>query len=270
MRGSGLGFRVRLAAAVAAAAGLQLLAAGRPAVAQTLSDLEPERPLLMEDARPVPYRALSGSVDWSYDLRTGSLNDYGPGFSLRYGAARGVEAGAAIRWVTRPERNANRGIASGDLMLHGIFQLVDETASRPALAFRAGVQFPTGLDSKGTDVQLGLLGTRTFDAFRLNANLHYVRLGETNSHERRDRVDGVAGIDFLPPTRSGLTDTLILADAAVRSNPVIGGSPILTLEGGVRQRIGAQTVFFAGAGSEITGTHDRVRLRLRIGLTHTY
>lgn len=267
MRDSRFGLFVRIAAFAAAAGGF---ACGAPALAQTLSDLEPDRPLLMEDARPVAYRALSGSVDWTYDLRTGSLNDYGPGFSLRYGAARGVEAGAAIRWVTRPERNANRGIASGDLMLHGLVQLFDETASRPAVAFRAGVQFPTGLDSKGTDVQLSLLGTRTFDAFRLNANLRYVRLGETNTHERRDGVDGVVGVDFLPPSRRGLTDTLILADAAVRSNPVIGGSAILTLEAGVRHRIGAQTVLFAGAGSEVTGMHDRARLRLRIGLTHTY
>lgn len=247
-----------------------LVAAGGAGLAQTLSDLEPERPLLLEDARPVAYRALSGSVDWSYDVRIGSPDDYGPGFSLLYGAARGLETGAAIRWVTRPGRNADRGVASGDLMLHALFQVLDETAARPAIAVRAGVQFPTGLDSKGTDLQLGLLGTRTFDAFRVNANLHYVRLGATNSHERRDRVDGVIGIDFLPPGKRGLTDTLLLVDAAVRSNPVIGGSPLLTLEGGVRRRIGSQTILFAGAGSEISGTHDRARIRMRIGLTHTY
>jgi hypothetical protein len=238
--------------------------------AQSLSDLEPERPLLMEDAQPVAYRAISGSVDFTYDDRFGSYDDYGPGFSLRYGLARGLETGAAIRWVTRPERNANRGISSGDLMLHALYQILDETAARPAIAFRAGVQFPTGLDSKGTDLQLALIATRTFDAFRVNANLRYVRLGETNSHERRDRVEGIAGIDFVLPGKRGLTDTLVLADADVRSNPVIGGSPLLTLETGLRRRIGPQTILFFGAGSEISGTEDRARLRLRVGLTHTY
>jgi hypothetical protein len=253
------------------AAVLIVLVSGAAAgLAQSLSDLEPERPLLMEDARPVSYRALSGSADWTYILRTGSLNDYGPGFSLLYGAARGLEAGAAVRWVTRPERNAERGIASGDLTLHGLYQLLDETAARPAIAIRAGVQFPTGLASKGTDLQLALLGTRNFDAFRVNANLRYVRLGATNSHERRDRIEGIIGFDFLAPGKRGLTDTLILADAAVRSNPVIGGSPLLTLEAGARRRIGAQTILFVGAGSEISGTADRARLSLRIGLTHTY
>jgi len=238
--------------------------------AQTLSDLEPERPLLMEDARPVSYRAFSGSVDWTYDNRNGGLDDYGPGFSLLYGAARGLEVGGAIRWVTRPERNSERGVASGDLMLHALYQILDETAARPAVAFRTEVQFPTGLDSKGTDLHLALLGTRSFDAFRMNANFRYVRLGATNTFERRDRFEGIAGIDFTVSGSRGLTDTLLLADMSVRSNPVIGGSPLLTLESGVRRRIGAQTILFAGAGSEFSGTHDRAGLRLRIGLTHTY
>ena len=240
------------------------------ALGQTLSDLEPERPLAVEDARPVAYREVSGSADWTYTFRQERINDYGPGFSLLYGAARGLEAGAAIRWVTRPERNANRGIASGDLMIHALYQLASETAGRPALAFRLGLQFPTGLDSKGTDLHLAGLATRTFDAFRLNANLVYTRLGATNSSERRDRIDGILGVDFLLPDRRGLTDTLLLADAAVRSNPVVGGGVILQLEAGVRRRIGAQTILFAGAGSDVTGRSDRARLRLRIGLTHSY
>jgi hypothetical protein len=243
---------------------------GAAAGAQTLSDLEPDRPLLMEDARPVSYRAFSGSVDWTYDNRNGGLDDYGPGFSLLYGAARGLEVGAAIRWVTRPERNAERGVASGDLMLHTLYQVLDETATRPAVAIRAELQFPTGLDSKGTDLHLALLGTRSFDAFRLNANFRYVRLGATNTFERRDRFEGIAGMDFVVSGQRGLTDTLLLADISVRSNPVIGGSPLLTLESGVRRRIGSQTILFAGVGSEFSGTHDRNGLRLRIGLTHTY
>src|SRR5450755_268393 len=145
---SGTAFRRArsMRARVLAAALLGL--AARTAAAQFLSDLEPDRPVSVEDARPISYRALSGSADWTYTLRKGSLNDYGPGFSLLYGAARGLETGASIRYVTRPERNATRGIASGDLTLHALYQIVDESAALPALAFRAGVEFPTGLDSK--------------------------------------------------------------------------------------------------------------------------
>ena len=74
---------------------LLILLAATKATAQLLSDLEPERPVRIEDARPVSYRAFSGSVDWTYNLRQGNLNDHGPGFSLAYGAVRGLEVGAA-------------------------------------------------------------------------------------------------------------------------------------------------------------------------------
>ncbi len=251
------------------ACGAVLLLAARLAGAQLLSNLERERPVSIEDARPVPYRALSGSADWSYTLRTGSLNDYGPGFSVLYGAVRGLEVGAAMRWVTRPERNANRGIASGDLMIHALYQLSEETSSMPAFSGRIGVQFPTGLDSKGTDVELSGLATRSFDSFRAHVNLRYTRLGATVVTERAERVEAVGGIDFVPGAR-GLTNTLVIADAAVRSNPVVGGSAIVAAELGMRHRIGSQTFLFGGAGSELTGRHDRARLRLSVGLTHFY
>lgn len=245
------------------------LASARAMSGQFLSDLGPDRPLAMEDARPVSFRAFSGSTDWTYSVHKGDLNDYGPAFSLAYGAARNLEAGASIRWVTRPERNADRGIASGDIALHALYQLVDETASRPALAFRVGLQFPTGLASKGTDLQLAALATRSFDAFRLHGNVRYVRLGATGFGERQERYEGILGFDFVPSPR-GLTDTIVLADASVRSNPVLGQNTILEVQLGARRRIGPQTLLFAGAGSELTGRSDRARLTLRFGVTHVY
>ncbi|MEO8432039.1 MAG: hypothetical protein ABI592_11065 [Acidobacteriota bacterium] len=258
----------RRAAAAAWIAAALLLAGSRRADAQFLSDLEPERPLAMEDARPVSFHAFSGSADWTYSVRKGDLNDYGPGFSLAYGAARNLEAGAAIRWVTRPERNADRGIASGDIALHALYRLADETASRPELAVRVGLQFPTGLASKGTDLQLAALATRSFDGFRLHGNVRYARLGATVVGERQERYEGVLGFDFLPSRR--LTDTVLLADVSVRSNTVLQEKTILEIEAGARRKIGPQTLVFLGAGSELTGRTDRTRLKLRIGITHVY
>ena len=249
-----------------------LLALAPPAAnAQTLvSDLEPERPIALEDARPVAYRAFAAAVDWTYNVRSrGGSDDMGPGFSLLYGAARGLEVGGALRYVTRPGRNALRGITSGDLEVHALYALLSESARWPAVALRAGVLFPTGLDSRGTDLLLTALVTRSFDAFRLHGNLRWMRLGDTLASERAERLDAAVGFDFLP-SRRGSTDTLILAGAAVRSSPVRDGDVIVDLEAGIRQRIGMQTFFFGGAGSELTGEKDRVRLRLRAGLSHVF
>jgi hypothetical protein len=237
--------------------------------AQLLSDLEVERPIAIEDARPVSYRAFSGSVDWTYNVRQDRLNDHGPGFSLLYGAARGLELGAGVRYVTRPGRNAVRGISSGDIDLHALYALKTETAAWPALALKAGVEFPTGLDSKGTDLHMAALATRSFESFRLHANFLWTRLGATGPTERNDRFDSYLGADCLVNSR-GQTDTLLVTDIGWQTNPVRGGAGIFVVEAGMRQRIGVQTIFFVGAGSELTGERDRAHFRVRIGLTHIY
>jgi hypothetical protein len=258
--------RTRLCWALLACA---LFAEAAPAAGQQLSDLEPDRPISVEDAHPVSYRAFSGAVDWTFNQRRDHFNDYGPGFSLLYGPVRSLEVGASLRYVTRPGRNAGRGIASGDLFVHGLYGLRPETASWPALAVRADIQFPTGLDSRGTDLHLAALVTRSFDAFRLHGNLRYTRIGDRASQERPDRWEGVAGIDFLA-SRRGLTDALVLADVLVRSNPVFGGHAVVAVEVGGRRRIGSQTILFGGAGSELTGERDRRVLTLRLGISHMY
>jgi hypothetical protein len=239
------------------------------AAGQQLSDLEPNRPIAVEGARPVSYRELSGSADFTYNVRESRLNDYGPGFSLLYGALRGLELGGSVSYVTRPGRNAGRGISSGDIVLHALYGIRTESERWPALALRAGVEFPTGLDSKGTDLHLAGLATRSFEPFRLHANFLYTRLGATEPFEHTDRFEGILGADRVLGPR-GLTDTLLVGDVDVRSNPVRGGNVILTAEAGIRRRIGVQTLFFIGAGSELTGRPDRARLRLRAGLTQVY
>jgi len=79
----------------------------------------------------------------------------------------------------------------------------------------------------------------------------------------------VAGLDFVIGRR-GLTDTLVVADVAVGSNPVRNANTMVTVELGARRRIGSQTFLFAGAGSDLRGQQDRAKLRLRAGVIHVY
>jgi hypothetical protein len=236
---------------------------------QQISDLEPERPVALEDARPVSYRAFSGSADWTYNARKDSRDDYGPGFSLLYGLLRGLEVGGSVRYVTSPSSNANRGISSGDIQLHALYGLVTETAALPAVAVRAGVEFPTGLDSKGTDVHVGLLATHSFDVLRMHVNGLWTHLGDTGANEHKERWEAIAGIDWTVG-KFGRTNTLLVVDADLRSNPLLGGKAILSVEGGVRQRIGSQTLIFFGGGGTLFGEMDRAKVRLRAGISHIY
>jgi len=244
------------------------LSAGR-LLGQQLSDLEPERPVALEDARPVSYRAFSGSADWTYNARKDSRDDYGPGFSLLYGALRRLEVGASVRYVTSPSNNANRGISSGDIQLHALYGLTTESAALPAFAIRLGVEFPTGLDSKGTDFHAALLATHSLDIVRFHVNGLWTHLGDTGANERKDRWEAIAGIDWTVG-RYGRTDTLLVADADIRTNPLLGGKAILSVEGGVRQRIGSQTLLFFGGGTSLFGETDRVKVRFRAGVSHIF
>jgi hypothetical protein len=246
-----------------------MLFAALPLSAQILSNLEPERPLAVEDATPIPFRGLSTALDWTYNLRRGGLNDQGPALSVNYGAARSLEVGFAQRYVTRPGRNALRGISSGDLDIHALYGLVEEGARHPAIAGRIGIVFPTGLDSRGTDLELGAIATRSFDALRAHVNLRWTRLGDTVPTERSDRVEAGLAFDFLM-SRAGRTDTLLMADVTVRSSPVLTGNAIVDVEIGARQRIGIQTAVFSAIGSQISDTPDRPRLRVRLGVSHLF
>lgn len=245
-----------------------LLLAASPASAQFLSNLERDRPVAVEDATPVPYRGLSAALDWTYNVRRADSNDEGPGWTLVYGAVRNLELGASQRYVTRPGRNALRGISSGDLELHALYGIVAESASRPALGVRVGIAFPTGLDSKGTDLQLAGLATRSFGGLRLHANVRWTRLGDTVPTERADRLEGGLAVDFL--AARGRTDTLLLASVTVRSSPVLEESAVVDVELGARHRVGTQTILFGGLGSELSDKLDRPRLRIRLGLSHVF
>jgi hypothetical protein len=246
-----------------------LVLAASPLRAQFLSNLEPERPIEVEDATPIPYRAISAGVDWTYNVRRGGLNDQGPGWSLLYGATRSLEVGAAQRYVTRPGRNALRGISSGDLEIHALYGVLDETAQRPAIAARIGLVFPTGLDSRGTDLQLGALFTRSFDSLRLHGTFRWTRLGDTVPTERSDRIEGGIAVDFLA-SGPGRTDTLIVGDVTVRTSPVLLENAIVNLEIGARHRVGVQTILFGGMGSEISDQPDRPRVFFRVGISHVF
>jgi hypothetical protein len=253
-----------------AAVGVAALAtAAAAAPGQPIADLERERPLSLEDARPIVYPGFSVAADFTTNVREEDPDDFGPGLSLRYGAARRLELGAGMRWVTNPETSADRGIRSGDLRVHALYRAFEESATAPAIAFRADLIFPTGLDSRGTDLELSAIATRSFQAARVHVNLRWERLGDALPAEVADRWYFGIGTDFLPPGH-GTTNLLLAAAATLRSSALTEGKTNLGLESGLRWRIGMGTVLFGFAGSEFTGDDARAVLSLRVGATHQF
>jgi len=136
------------------AAGLALLAllAAASAGAQEISNLESGRPVTMEDATPLAPGTLSFSADYAYARRLDNVDYAGPAFSLSGGILTGLELCAETRLLTNPRLNASRGIGSGDLDIHLLGAVRQESALAPGIAVRADTFLPTGFASHGTNL----------------------------------------------------------------------------------------------------------------------
>ncbi|HET7451410.1 MAG TPA: hypothetical protein VFL12_01595 [Thermoanaerobaculia bacterium] len=258
--------RLRRAAAPAV---FVLAVASAPAAAQEISNLEAARPVTMEDATPIERGTYSASADYAYARRLDNVDYAGPAFSFVAGALTGVEIGADTRLLTNPRLNASRGNGSGDLDVHALAALRGETSGGPALAVRGDAILATGFASHGTNVSAELIGTHSFEGFRLNAAMGDLYVGSTRPEQRRNRVFGWIGFDARPfgPWR---TDTLAMVDVVVRQSIATGGRVSVGPELGIRHRIGLRTLFYAGMGFEVAGERNRVRYSGLLGLTHIF
>lgn len=245
-----------------------LLAAGAVS-AQAISNLEAGRPVTVEDALPIARGAFSGSLDYAYARRLDGVEYAGPALSLVYGAYQNVEVGGETRLLTNPRLNARRGIGSGDLDLHALATISAEAGNRPAIGFRADAYLPTGFASHGTDLAGEILLTRSLDRFRLHGNFGDLYGGSPRTGARRNRLFGVVGVDFLP-LGPWNTDTFGVADVVLRQSVESHGRASAGLELGIKQRLGMQTIFYAGLTTEVIGEPDRIRYRGLLGFTHAF
>jgi hypothetical protein len=244
-----------------------LLAA--PLLAQEISNGEAGRPITLEDAFPVAVGSYSGSFDYAFAWRRDSVEYSGPALAILYGAYRGLEAGAETRVLTSPRRNASRGIGSGDLDVHLLGSIVSESPRFPAIALRFDMFLPTGFASHGLNISPRLLMTKSFETIRVHANVGTTYITSLRIGERRSQLFAAVGFDVLPGSPWD-TDTLLMADVIVRQSVTSRGDPSAGVELGLKQRIGMQTVLYAGAASEIAGEPDRVRFRGILGVTHAF
>ena len=240
-----------------------------PAGAQEISNLESGRPVTMEDATPLAPGSLSFSADYGYARRLDNVDYAGPAFSLAGGVFAGLELGAETRLLTNPRLNARRGIGSGDLDIHLLGAVRQESGGAPALAVRVDTFLPTGFASHGTNLSGEVIATRSFDSFRLHATLGNIYVGSTRPSQRRNEVYGTLGFD-VPAFGPWRTDTVAMADVVVRQSVLTGGNVSVGVELGLRHRVGMHTLFYAGLTSEVAGEPDRIRYRGILGLTHFF
>lgn len=236
-----------------------------PVLALDHDNLDPNRPIGMEDAYAIPKGeiGLEGGVRFN-DRREGRTNvTFQP--QIIYGAFDNTQIEIQGDLFTDPKSlvGANK---SGDLHLGVLYNFNTETLNLPALAVRVEADLPTGVNSKGVDTQLTGILTRSFGRLRAHLNAGYTLLGSPQGQERPGAYRAVAAISYPLGYPTSFRDTLI-ASLYSRQSDLRGQRNHTGVEIGIRHQLTSRMVVDAGIGTEFTGPDDRAALLGTMGLS---
>lgn len=236
-----------------------------PALALDHDNLDPNRPIGMEDAYAIPKGeiGLEGGVRFN-DRRQGRTNvTFQP--QIIYGAFDNTQIEIQGDLFTDPHSlvGANK---SGDLHLGVLYNFNTETLMLPAFAVRVEADLPTGVNSKGVDTQLTGILTRSFGRLRVHFNGGYTVLGSPQGQERSGVYRAVAAVSYPLGYPARFRDTLI-ASLYTRQSDLQGQRNHTGVEIGLRHQLTSRVVLDGGLGTEFLGPSDRAALLGTVGVS---
>jgi hypothetical protein len=236
-----------------------------PGMALDHDNLDPNRPIGMEDAYPIPKGEIGveGGVRFN-DRRQGNTRvTFQP--QILYGAFYNTQIEIQSDLMTEPSQvvGANK---SGDLHLAVLYNFNTETLALPALAVRVEVELPTGVNSTGVDTQFTGILTRSFGQLRVHLNAGYTVLASPQGQERSGAYRAVAAVSYPLGYPTSFRDTLI-ASIYTRQSDLQGQSNNSGVEIGLRHQLTSRIVLDGGLGTEFAGPADRAALLGTVGLS---
>lgn len=234
-------------------------------VALDHDNLDPNRPIGMEDAYAIPKGeiGLEGGVRFN-DRREGSTRvTFQP--QIIYGAFNNTQIEIQSDLLSDPS-TVTGGNKSGDLHLGLLYNFNTETISLPAFAARIEVDLPTGVNSKGVDTQMTGILTRSFGRLRVHLNAGYTVLGSPQGQERSGAYRAVAAASYPLGYPTSFRDTLI-ASVYTRQSDLQGQRNNTGVEIGIRHQLTSRMVLDGGLGTEFDGPSDRAALLGTMGLS---
>ena len=228
-------------------------------------NLDPNRPIGMEDAYAIPKGeiGLEGGVRFN-DRRAGRTRvTFQP--QIIYGAFDNTQIEIQGDLFTDPHSlvGANK---SGDLHLGVLYNFNTETLALPAMAVRVEADLPTGVSSKGVDTQVTGILTRSFGRLRAHLNLGYGLLGSPQGEERPAGYRAVAAVSYPLGYPTSFRDTVI-ASVYTRQSDLRGQRNHTGVEIGVRHQLTSRVVLDGGLGTEFLGPADRAVLLGTVGVS---
>ena len=236
-----------------------------PVLALDHDNLDPNRPIGMEDAYAIPKGeiGMEGGVRFN-DRREGRTRvTFQP--QIIYGAFENTQIEIQGDLMSDPHTLVGAA-KSGDLHLGVLYNFNTETISLPAFAARVEVDLPTGVNSKGVDTQMTGILTRSFGRLRVHLNAGYTVLGSPQGQERPGAYRAVAAVSYPLGYPTSFRDTLI-ASLYTRESDLRGQRNHSGVEIGLRHQLSSRLVLDGGLGTEFTGPSDRAALLGTIGLS---
>jgi hypothetical protein len=250
---------------VACLLGAVLMWTAAPLFALDHDNLDPNRPIGMEDAYAIPKGeiGLEGGVRFN-DRREGRTSvTFQP--QIIYGAFANTQIEIQGDLFTDPRSlvGANK---SGDLHLGVLYNFNTETLNLPAFAVRVEADLPTGVNSKGVDTQLTGILTRSFGRLRVHLNAGYTVIGSPQGQERPGAYRAVAAVSYPLGYPTSFRDTLI-ASVYSRQSDLRGQQNHTGVEIGIRHQLTSRVVLDGGLGTEFVGPADRAALLGTVGVS---
>jgi hypothetical protein len=228
-------------------------------------NLDPNRPIAMEDAYAIPKGeiGLEGGVRFN-DRREGKTRvAFQP--QIIYGAFHNTQIEIQGDLFTEPATlvGANK---SGDLHLGVLYNFNTETLTLPAFAMRVEADLPTGVRSKGIDTQVTGILTRSFGRLRVHLNAGFTAVGAPQGQERNGAYRIVAAVSYPIGYPNRFRETLIV-DVYTRQSDLVGQRNNTGIEIGLRHQLSSRVVLDGGIGTEYIGPSDRSALTGTVGLS---
>jgi hypothetical protein len=240
------------------------LAVGR-AQAIDHKNLDAGRPVRVEDAYAIADGEIALEAAAGFTLaREGPDRGVFPVEAL-YGAYPNLQLAVGTTLSTSPREIDGRP-RSGDLRLSALYNFNQETLVLPALAFRLGLEVPTGIGSQGVGVEVKGIVTKSIARLAVHLNAGYRFLTAT----RRDERDGVYELALgasYPVGAPWLTRLLLVGDVFAEQAARRDVAPIVGSEIGLRYQLTPRFVWDVGVGTEFAGPRRRSDLFMTTGVS---
>lgn len=228
-------------------------------------NLDPNRPLQVEDAYPIP----EGEIALESGVRVNDRREGRTRFAFQpqilYGVFRNtqIEIQSDLFTESATVVGPNR---SGDLRLGVLYNFNTETLTLPALAMSLELDVPTGVQSKGVDTKVTGILTRSVGRLRFHINGGYTVLGSPQYQERSGMYRFVAAVSYPIGYPYRFRETLII-DVYTRQSDLAGQSNHAGIEVGLRHQLSSRIVLDGGLGTEFMGPSDRAAITGTVGLS---